>query len=51
MVEGIGRLKDGRKFNGIFPLRGKVLNVRDCPAERVRDNKEIANIKKILGLK
>lgn len=51
VVEGIDKLKDGRKFNGIFPLRGKVLNVRDCPADKVKENKEITNIKKILGLR
>lgn len=51
VVEGISKIKDGRLFNGIFPLRGKVLNVRDCPADKVKDNKEITNIKKILGLR
>ena len=28
-VEGLSKLPDGRKYNGVFPLRGKVLNVRD----------------------
>lgn len=34
-VEGLSKLADGRKFNGVFPLRGKVLNVRDCAADKV----------------
>lgn len=50
-VEGISKLKDGRRFNGVFPLRGKVLNVRDCPADKVKANAEITNLKKILGLR
>lgn len=40
----------GRETWGIFPLRGKPLNVRGQPAERINKNAEISNIKKILGL-
>lgn len=50
-VEGLSKLPDGRKYNGVFPLRGKVLNVRDQTAEKVGANVEITNLKKILGLK
>ena len=35
----------------MFPLRGKVLNVRDCNTDKVSANQEITNLKKILGLK
>jgi DNA topoisomerase-2 len=35
---------------GIFPLRGKVLNTHDATAEKIANNAEIANLKKILGL-
>ncbi|KAL8408001.1 hypothetical protein RB594_006705 [Gaeumannomyces avenae] len=36
---------------GVFPLRGKMLNVRDAPVEQILKNKEIQNIKQFLGLK
>ncbi|KAK3374445.1 DNA topoisomerase [Lasiosphaeria ovina] len=36
---------------GVFPLRGKMLNVRDASLEQIMKNKEIENIKKFLGLK
>jgi DNA topoisomerase-2 len=36
---------------GVFPLRGKMLNVRDASLDQVLKNKEIENIKKFLGLK
>jgi DNA topoisomerase II len=41
----------GRQFYGVFPLRGKVVNVRDSLAETIEKNLEFRNIKKILGLK
>ena len=50
-VEGLSKLPDGRRFNGVFPLRGKVLNVRDADSLKVTNNIEITNLKKILGLK
>jgi DNA topoisomerase-2 len=40
----------GRDAFGVFPLRGKMLNVRDAAVSKVADNEEITNIKKILGL-
>lgn len=50
-VEGLSKLPDGRRYNGVFPLRGKVLNVRDCNTDKVSANQEITNLKKILGLR
>jgi DNA topoisomerase-2 len=41
----------GRDNYGVFPLRGKMLNVRDATAKQVTGNEEITNLKKILGLK
>ncbi|KAF9333109.1 DNA topoisomerase 2, partial [Linnemannia elongata] len=41
----------GRDNFGVFPLRGKMLNVRDMAASAVATNAEISNIKQILGLK
>mmetsp|Transcript_89770 Transcript_89770/g.187564 ORF Transcript_89770/g.187564 Transcript_89770/m.187564 type:complete len:1239 (+) Transcript_89770:165-3881(+) len=40
----------GRDKFGVFPLRGKLLNVRDVTQKQVAENKEIMNIVKILGL-
>ena len=40
----------GRDKYGVFPLRGKMLNVRDCVLKKAAENAEINNIKKILGL-
>lgn len=36
---------------GVFPLRGKLLNVRDASVDQITKNVEIQNIKQILGLK
>jgi DNA topoisomerase-2 len=35
---------------GVFPLRGKLLNVKDTSARKVEQTEEVANLKKILGL-
>lgn len=40
----------GRDAYGIFPLKGKLLNVRNVPISKVSANEEIKNIAKILGL-
>ncbi|KAI4196820.1 MAG: hypothetical protein LQ350_006333 [Teloschistes chrysophthalmus] len=36
---------------GVFPLRGKLLNVRDATIDQISKNQEIQNIKNFLGLK
>jgi len=41
----------GRDRYGVFPLRGKVLNVREAKHEVLVNNVEIKNIMQILGLK
>ena len=41
----------GREKYGVFPLKGKLLNVRNVAITRVSDNEEIKNIVKILGLR
>ncbi len=41
----------GRERYGVFPLKGKSLNVRDATAVQKNDNKELVAIKKIVGLK
>ncbi|KAM0671935.1 DNA topoisomerase 2 [Ordospora colligata] len=40
----------GRDTYGVFPLRGKLLNVREASHKQIMDNVEISSIKKILGL-
>lgn len=40
----------GRDRFGVFPLRGKLLNVRDAAQKQVSENKEIMSLAKILGL-
>jgi len=40
----------GRDKYGVFPLKGKVLNVREANIKQINGNTEIINIKKILGL-
>lgn len=45
-----GLTSANREWCGCFPLKGKLLNVRDASSTQVAGNLEIANIKKILGL-
>ena len=40
----------GRERYGVFPLKGKILNVKDISAAKKAANSEIAHIKQILGL-
>ena len=40
----------GRDIYGAFPLKGKVMNVRDASVQQIMNNSEITNLKKILGL-
>ena len=47
-VAGISEV--GKDYYGVFPLRGKVLNVKDITDTKIANNKEITNIKKIMGL-
>ena len=41
----------GRDYFGVFPLRGKLLNVRDVTMKKISENAEISNLVKIMGLK
>ncbi len=40
----------GRDHYGVYPLRGKFLNVRDATDKKMSENKEILELKRILGL-
>ena len=48
-VSGLGIV--GRDTYGVFPLKGKLLNVRNASASAVAKNAEINQLKKIIGLK
>ncbi|XP_031700052.1 DNA topoisomerase 2-alpha isoform X2 [Anarrhichthys ocellatus] len=47
-VSGLGVI--GRDHYGVFPLRGKMLNVREATLKQIMENAEINSIIKILGL-
>jgi DNA topoisomerase-2 len=48
-IAGLPKL--GFEKYGVFPLRGKLLNVREASAKQLTDNAEITSLKKILALK
>ena len=45
-----GLSSEDRNIIGIYPLKGKLLNVRGETVKKITDNKEITDLKKILGL-
>lgn len=45
-----GRGSENCDYIGIFPIRGKLMNVRDASTKSLLENEEITNIKKIMGL-
>nr|NVI79290.1 topoisomerase 2 [Cucujiformia] len=47
-VSGLGVI--GRDYYGVFPLRGKLLNVREATHKQILENAEINFLIKILGL-
>ena len=40
----------GRDRYGVFPLKGKVMNTRECSMKKIRENVELMQLKTILGL-
>lgn len=46
-----GRSVIGPEMYGVFPLKGKILNVRDASISQLANNEEINNLKQIIGLK
>lgn len=42
--------KEQSDYFGLFPLKGKGINVRDISLKRLMENDEISNLKKIMGL-
>lgn len=50
-TSAISGLKEvGRERWGVFPLKGKLLNVREITIQKFNANEELTTIKKILGL-
>jgi len=47
-VAGLGVI--GRDYYGVYPLKGKLLNVREANAKQIMENKEINDLVKIIGL-
>jgi DNA topoisomerase-2 len=45
-----GLSSEDRNIIGVYPLKGKLLNVRGETSKKISENKEITEIKKILGL-
>ena len=45
-----GLSMEDRHWIGVYPLKGKILNVRGELPKRISDNKEIHEIKRVLGL-
>ena len=40
----------GKDYYGVYPLKGKMLNVREANAKQIKDNQDISDLVKILGL-
>ena len=45
-----GLSSEDRNTIGVYPMKGKILNVRGEATKKIAENKEITEIKKILGL-
>ena len=50
-ISGITAIQNGRNIYGVYPLRGKLLNVREASSTQIASNQEITELKKILALK
>ncbi len=48
IVSGLSR--EDRNFIGIYPMKGKLFNIRGEAITKINENREIADIKQILGL-
>ena len=50
-MSGLDVIENGHERYGVFPLKGKLLNVREATVKQLTNNEEIKNIKQIMGLK
>ena len=49
-ISGVSVLGKNRDYYGVFPARGKLLNVREATTKQLMNNEEVNNLKKIIGL-
>lgn len=49
-ISGLSAISKGNNIYGVFPLKGKLLNVREATHSQIIENKEFKYIKQILGL-
>lgn len=55
-ISGLSSLNDvkkginGNDFYGVFPLKGKLLNVREATKKQIINNEEFINLQRIIGL-
>jgi len=51
-VSGLAVLSEEvRKYYGIMPLKGKIINPKDCKVETIEKNRQFIDIKQIMALK
>lgn len=50
-VSGLSAIPRSSNIYGVFPLKGKLINVRDQSHRRIIQNTEFINLKNIMGLK
>ena len=48
IISGLSR--EDRNYIGVYPMKGKLLNIRGESVSKIADNKEITEIKQIIGL-
>jgi DNA topoisomerase II len=48
IVSGMSR--EDRNYFGVYPLKGKLMNIRDATTQKISSNNEITELKKIIGL-
>lgn len=49
-ISGTSAIKNGNNIYGVFPLKGKLLNVREATHSQLINNEEFKNLKQIIGL-
>lgn len=49
-ISGLSIINKANNYYGIFPLKGKLLNVREASHKQILNNEEFINIRKIVGL-
>lgn len=50
-ISGLSVIPKATNYYGVFPLKGKLLNVREATHNKIVNNEEFKNLKNIIGLK